>query len=156
MLLPTKRRSRFETLKTLLKILLTRTTKATTRSCANSIPKVKYNSGRPIDLCGKTMEKYPEKPSPWMMPKKAASTKNGKEGLRSKLLFQYKVCRAVSTIVIGIKNSIQLEEKRIIPADAAQRDKVWPMVNAVTSKSNNRNCLKTNGSDMATKNSKWS
>ena len=89
-----------------------------------------------------------------MMPKKAASTKNGINGLRSKLLFQYKVCRAVSKIVMGIKNSIQLEEKRIIPADAAQRVRVWPMVNAVTSKSSNRICLKTNGSDMATKNSK--
>jgi hypothetical protein len=89
-----------------------------------------------------------------MMPKKKASTKNGKDGLRSKLLFQYNVCRAVSTIVMGIKNSIQLEEKRIIPADAAQRDRVWPTVNAVTSKSNSRNCLNTNGSDMATKKSK--
>ncbi len=64
------------------------------------------------------------------------------------------VWRAVSKIVMGIKNSIQLEEKRIIPADAAHRDRVWPMVNAVTSKSSNRIFLKTNGSDMATKNSK--
>jgi hypothetical protein len=55
---------------------------------------------------------------------------------------------------MGIKNSIQLEEKRIMPADAAQRDRLWPTVNAVTSKSNNRNCLNTNGSDMATKKSK--
>ena len=156
MLLPTKRRSRFETLKTLLILLLITITKTTTSSCASSMPRVKYNSGRLTDFCGKTMEKYPEKPSPWMMPKKAASTKNGSDGLRSNLLFQYKVCRAVSKIVMGIKNSIQLEEKRIIPADAAQRDRVWPMVNAVTSKSSNRICLKTNGSDMATKNSKWS
>ena len=59
-----------------------------------------------------------------MMPKKAARTKNGNDGLRSKLLFQYKVCRAVSKIVMGIKNSIQLEEKRKIPAVAAHRDRV--------------------------------
>ena len=55
---------------------------------------------------------------------------------------------------MGIKNSIQFEEKRIIPAEAAQRDRVCPMVKAVTSKSSNRDCLKTNGSDMATKNNK--
>ena len=57
MLLPTKRRSRFETLKTLLKMLLTTTTKTTISSCASSMPRVKYKSGSPTDFCGKTIEK---------------------------------------------------------------------------------------------------
>jgi hypothetical protein len=38
-------------------MLLARITNPTTSSCASSMPRVKYNNGRPIDLCGKTMEK---------------------------------------------------------------------------------------------------
>jgi hypothetical protein len=120
------------------------------------MPRVKYNKGKPIDFCVKTMEKYAEKPSPWIMPKNVARTKNGSDGLRSKLLFQYNACKAVSRMEMEIKNSTQFKEKLIIPADAAQSDRVWPMVNPVTSKSNKRICLKTNGRDMAIKNSKWS
>ena len=105
MLLPTKMRSRFETLNKLLKMLLTTITKVTITSCANSMPRVKYNKGKPIDFCVKTMEKYAEKPSPWIMPKNVARTKNGSDGLQKKKLVIMASKKIAMVMIVRISSS---------------------------------------------------
>jgi hypothetical protein len=71
-----------------------------------------------------------------MIPKNTASNVNGADDFVVIDVFQYNTCKAVSKMVMGIRNSIQYGEMRTIPADAAQSETVCPNVKTVTKSTN--------------------